>query len=219
MIARALILAAGRGARIADHSGPNCVTPLGGRTLIERALRLLDGIGIQKIAITVGWKGAELRRSIAASAELRAGLKRELVIFENPDWEKPNGLSVLAARSFITERTLLVMADQIAAPALLRELVVLPSSGDRTVLSVDRDLARVFDIDDATKVKLSGDAVVQIGKGLREYHAVSAGLFVMSPTLIEALDALRADGEPSLTQGVQAAASRGLVMAHDVGTK
>lgn len=219
MITRALILAAGRGVRIADHAGPNSLTPVGGRTLIERTLQLLEGVGIQRIAIAVGWKGAELRRSIASSPELPPALKRELVIFENEQWDGPNGLSVLAARSFITERTLLVMADQIAAPALLRELVVLPATGDRTVLAVDRDLARVFDIDDATKVKLSGDAVTQIGKGLREYQAVSAGLFVMSPTLIDALEGLRVSREPSLTEGVQAAASRGLVTAHDVGTK
>src|SRR5262249_28752382 len=145
-------------------------------TLIERTLRVLEAVGIQRIGITVGWQGAELRRRIGAS--------RKIAFFENPDWEKPNGLSVLAARSFVVERTLLVMADQIAAPALMRDLVALPSAGDRTVLCVDRDLARVFDIDDATKLQLSGDRVVQIGKGLREYQAVSAGLFVMSPTLL-----------------------------------
>src|SRR4051812_23961508 len=185
MITRALILAAGRGVRTGDHGGPNSLTAVGRCTFIERTLQLLDSVGIQKIAITVGWKGAELRHGIAASTELRPGLKRELVVFENPSWDKPNGLSVLAARSFITERTLLVMADQIVAPALVRELVSAPSGGDKTVVCVDRDLARVFDIDDATKIKLAGDRVVQIGKGLREYQAVSAGLFVMSPTLID----------------------------------
>jgi 2-aminoethylphosphonate-pyruvate transaminase len=173
-------------------------------------------VGIQKIAITVGWKGAELRKRIAASTEVSAAMRRGIVVFENAEWEKPNGLSVLAARSFITERTLLVMADQIAAPSLVRELAASPAAGDRTVLCIDRDLARVFDIDDATKIKLAGDRVVKIGKGLREYQAVSAGLFVMSPTLLDALDSL---DEPSLTQGVQAAADRGLVTAHDVGTQ
>ena len=49
------------------------------------------------------------------------------------------------------------MADQIAAPALLRELCALPAAAGPTVLAVDRDLPRVFDIDDATKVKLAGD--------------------------------------------------------------
>src|SRR4029079_18582768 len=97
-----------------------------------------------------------------------------------------SGLSVLAARSFITERTLLVMADQIAAPSLVRELAAAPAASDRTVLCIDRSLSWVFEIDDATKIKLAGDRVVKIGKGLREYQAVSAGLFVMSPTLLEA---------------------------------
>ena len=96
----------------------------------------------------------------------------------NPAFERPNGLSVLAARAFVTERTLLVMADQIVAPGLVRELVAAPAAGDRSVLCVDRDLARVFDIDDATKIELGGDRVVRIGKGLRPgtYQAVSAGL-------------------------------------------
>lgn len=221
MITRALILAAGRGIKVGDHAGPNCLATVGGCTLIERTLALLDAVGVQKIAITVGWQGAELRRQVAASTRLRPAQKREIVFYENAAWEQPNGLSVLAARPFVTERTLLVMADQIAAPTLLRELVAAPAAGERSVLCVDRDLARVFDIDDATKVRLTGDRVAEIGKGLRDYQAVSAGLFVMSPTLLDALDGLRAAGgtAPSLTEGVQAAASRGLVEAHDVGTK
>ena len=95
---------------------------------------------------------------------------------------------MLAARSFITERTLLVMADQIAAPgAGARAGRARTPAGDRTVLAVDRDLARVFDIDDATKVKLAGDRVSDIGKGLAAYDAVSAGLFVLAPSLVDVL--------------------------------
>jgi len=201
--------------KVGEHAGPNCLADVGHRTLIERTLRLLEAVGIQRVAITVGYEGAALRERLAGAGSLK------ITFFENPDWQGPNGLSVLAARSFIVERTLLVMADQIAAPELVRDLVALPAAGDRSVLCVDRDLARVFDIDDATKVQLSGDRVVQIGKGLREYHAVSAGLFVMSPTLVEALDARQAAGgaPPSLTEGVQTAADRGLVVAHDVGTQ
>ena len=91
--------------------------------------------------------------------------RRRVTFFENDRWQGPNGLSVLAARPFITERTLLVMADQIAAPALVRELASLPPSGDRSVLAIDRDLSRVFDIDDATKVKLAGDRVTRDRQG------------------------------------------------------
>jgi 2-aminoethylphosphonate-pyruvate transaminase len=219
MVSRALILAAGKGIAVGEGPGPNCLavlSTLGGTTLIERTLDLLDGIGMRQIAITVGWQAAELRRAIAESTRLSPACKRKIVYFENPDWDKPNGLSVQAARPFLTERTLLVMADQIAAPALVRELCTTPAPADLTLLCVDRDLARVFDVDDATKVQLSGESVRAIGKDLRQYQAVSAGLFVMSPTLLSALDSLH---EPSLTQGVAAAAARGQVVAYDVGTK
>jgi 2-aminoethylphosphonate-pyruvate transaminase len=216
MITRALILAAGRGVRIGDQAGPNCLATVGRCTLIERTLELLANVGIQKVGITIGWDGAALRRAIQTSREVSAAQRRDITFFENPDWEQPNGLSVLAARAFVTERTLLIMADQIAAPALVRELVAAPAAGDRTLLCVDHDLPRVFDIDDATKVRLAGENVTAIGKGLAEYQAVSAGLFVMSPTLVEALERLPT---PSLTEGVQAAADLGLVVAHDVGTK
>jgi 2-aminoethylphosphonate-pyruvate transaminase len=161
----------------------------------------------------VGYEGELVRKHVAASAILPGAFKRAVTFYENSAFERPNGLSVLAARAFVTERTLLVMADQIVAPGLVRELVAAPAAGDRTLLCVDRDLPRVFDIDDATKVQLAGDRVVQIGKGLRAYHATSAGLFVMSPSLVEALESLP---EPSLTEGVQVAAERGLVVAHDV---
>jgi len=213
MITRALILAAGKGVKVSDHAGPNCLATVGRCTLIERTLQVLESVGIQKVAIVVGHESALLRAHIAASSVVRAAFKRQITFFENPAWGRPNGLSVLAARAFVTERTLLVMADQIVAPGLVRELVAAPAAGDRTLLCVDRDLARVFDIDDATKVQLAGDRVEQIGKGLRAYQAASAGLFVMSPSLVAALDGLP---EPSLTEGVQAAAAQGLVVGHDV---
>jgi 2-aminoethylphosphonate-pyruvate transaminase len=215
MIIRALILAAGKGVKVGDHAGPNCLATVGRCTLIERTLELLAAAGVQKVGIVIGYEGALVRKHVASSSVVRGAFKREISWFENPAFDKPNGLSVLAARGFVTERTLLVMADQIVAPALVRELVAAPAVGDRTLLCVDRDLARVFDVDDATKVQLSGDRVVTIGKDLRVglYQATSAGLFVMSPSLVEALEGLP---EPSLTEGVQEAAARGLVVGHDV---
>jgi 2-aminoethylphosphonate-pyruvate transaminase len=98
----------------------------------------------------------------------------------------------------------------------MREMCALPAAAGPTVLAVDRDLPRVFDIDDATKVKLGGARVADIGKGLATYDAISAGLFVMAPSLCDALAALP---RPSLTEGVQSAAHAGQVVASDVGTK
>ena len=90
--------------------------------MIERTLELLEDLGVARIGITIGFSGAAVRRHIAESTVVSAAMKRRVTFFENPDWPGPNGLSVLAARSFITERTLLLMADQIAAPGLVREM-------------------------------------------------------------------------------------------------
>ena len=216
MITRALILAAGKGVSIDEDGVPNCLATLGGRSLLERTLLLLEATGVQKIGVVVGYAGAAIRRHVAGSGRLSPALQRRVTFFENAEWDGPNGLSVLAARAFVTERTLLMMADQIAAPALVRELAALPAGGGPTVLAIDRDLPRVFDIDDATKVRLAGDRVTGIAKGLPSYDAVSAGLFVMAPSLCAALEKLP---RPSLTEGVAAAAREGLVVAHDLGAK
>jgi 2-aminoethylphosphonate-pyruvate transaminase len=219
-IRQALILAAGRARPVADPETANCLARVGASPLILRTLRVLAAAGIRRVAITVGFDGQQVRRVVETHKRSEPGLP-EVTFFDNPAWERPNGMSVLAARKFITERTLLVMADQIAAPHLVREMAQLSPEGEDTVLAVDRDLSRVFDFDDATKVKLWDQGgreqrVAGIGKDLADHDAVSAGLFVMSPSLVVCLDDLTKTTEPSLTQGVAEAARRGLVMAHDV---
>ncbi len=214
MIRQALVLAAGRGNPVVDSGLPNCLAEVGGAPLILRTLRVLARAGIRRVAITVGFRAAELRRRVEELCATHPALPPEVLFFENPLWERPNGLSVLAARRFVDERTLLLMADQIAAPHLVAELPRLPAAADTTLLGIDRDLSRVFDFDDATKVKLEGTGrITAISKELLLQDAVSTSLFVMSPSLIDALAAL---DEPSLTQGVAEAARRGLVSAHDV---
>ena len=128
MVRHALILAAGRGRPVADSQTPNCISAVAGVPLILRTLRGLASAGIRRVGIVVGWKGDELRRRIEALCASEHGLPSEILFFNNPSWEKPNGLSLLAARSFVTERTLLVMADQIAAPHLVRDMAQLPAA-------------------------------------------------------------------------------------------
>jgi 2-aminoethylphosphonate-pyruvate transaminase len=217
VIRQALILAAGRGRPVADPQVPNCLATVGGVPLVLRTLRVLHAAGIRRVGVTLGWQGDLLRRRIEALCAGARDVPPEISFHDNALWDRPNGLSVLAARRFVTERTLVLMADQIATPQLVADLARLPARGDATILGIDRDLSRVFDFDDATKVKLAagsdGLRVVAIGKQLREHDAVSTSLFAMAPSLLEALDALP---EPSLTEGVAEAARRGQVTAHDV---
>jgi len=222
VIDRALLLAAGRGLRIGDDEQPHCLERVGRETLLERWFRVLSALGVRQVALTVGWQAPRILRFVREQ-ELARRFGVALSIYENPSWDGPNGLSVLSARAFLDRPSLLLMADQIAAPALVRALAE-RGTADRqtgadhaavTWLAVDRDRARVFDLDDATKVRLEGDRVAEISKDLTSYDAISTGLFLASPSLLQALDALE---RPSLTEGVAEAARRGQVAAHDAGT-
>ena len=66
---RAIILAAGRGLRLQqpeDRQLPKCLLRFGGRSLLERHLRLLRSAGIEDIVLAVGFRRElveeELRR-------------------------------------------------------------------------------------------------------------------------------------------------------------
>lgn len=225
MLRQALILAAGRGRPVATPDVPNCLAEVAGVPLIQRTLRVLKSAGIRRVALTLGFHAELVRRRVEEILASDPNVPVELAFFDNPDWEGPNGLSVLAARRFVDEPTLLVMADQIAAPRLVARFARMAPRGEATRLGVDQELARVFDLTDATKVKLAvaapGSApelagttwVRGMSKELTDFEAVSASIFVMAPSLLAALDGLPM---PSLTEGVAEAARRGLVEAIDV---
>lgn len=56
---RAIILAAGRGSRLqqsADRQLPKCLLTFGGRSLLERHLRLLEATGVEEIVLVLGFR-------------------------------------------------------------------------------------------------------------------------------------------------------------------
>lgn len=62
---RALILAAGRGQRLADYyHHPKCLLEFGGQSLLERHLRILTQLGVQEITIAVGYKAEQVEQAL-----------------------------------------------------------------------------------------------------------------------------------------------------------
>ena len=100
MLRQALILAAGRGRPVAAPDVPNCLATVGGAELLLRSLRVLRRVGVRRVGITLGWQGALVERQVDKwrAAEPVATLPDEICFFHNPGWDRPNGLSVLAAR-------------------------------------------------------------------------------------------------------------------------
>jgi 1L-myo-inositol 1-phosphate cytidylyltransferase len=212
----ALILAAGNGSRLAACSGelPKPLVPLYGKPLLEHVMSSAREAGIEKFVIVVGYCGSTIRRWYANSP--LAGVEVEWV--ENPDYrEKNNGVSVLCAKHLIHEPFLLLMADHIFEPATARALLSQPLGKNEVILGVDRKIESVFDLDDATKVRLEGDHIADIGKDLKRYHALDTGMFLCQPMLFPWLECAMVDGNCSLSDGLRIMAENRTFKAFDIG--
>ncbi len=215
-LTRAVILAAGLGSRLRNGENPlpKPLRPVAGVPLLVRVLRTLQSEGIREAVIVVGHQGDRIRAAIRAEPSL--GL--EVTFVDNPRFEAKNGVSLLQAASYIDRDCLLSMADHLYSPEVVRRLAQAEMPEGACALAVDSDIERCFDVDDATKVRVEGGRITDIGKELPDYDVLDTGVFRVGPALIEELARLDAlDGDCSLSDGVRALARRGAFHAVDVG--
>jgi CDP-L-myo-inositol myo-inositolphosphotransferase len=201
-----LILAAGKGTRLAEGR-PKALAELCGLTLIERSILTLRSVGIMDIVVVVGYQAKEVRRRVGSKD---FGVK--LTFVENADYDKGNGLSVLKAASEIKARTILIMTDHVFEPDSVRG--ILRAKGD-LVVGIDTN-PRFIDVQEATKVKVEAGKLVGIGKELKGYDGVDAGIFVMEPVVFGLLRERVVGGEDNWSDCVGAIASEIDVMTHDL---
>lgn len=205
--ARAVILAAGAGSRLRDVAPVKPLVEVGGEPLIRHALAALAAAGVARATVVVGHEGAAVAESARSGAI-------PVDVVANPHWASaPNGVSVLAAADDIAPATLLMMADHLVSPALLRTL--LAGAVTPLALAIDRRLGHPHvDETDVTRVRTRGRAIAAIGKQLAVYDAYDCGVFIVGPELVAAL---REFGAPGLSEGVQRLADAGLAGTVDIG--
>ena len=212
----ALILAAGNGSRLAACSGelPKPLVALHGKPLLEHVMSGAHEAGIEKFVIVVGYRGSTIREWY----ESRPFACVDVAWVENPDYRKKNnGVSVLCAKDLIHEPFLLLMADHIFEPATASALLRQPLGGNEVILGIDRKVESVFDLDDATKVRLEGDRIVDIGKTLDRYNALDTGMFLCQPVLFDWLEKAMVDGNCSLSDGLRAMGRKRTFKGFDIG--
>lgn len=210
-----LILAAGNGRRLISRSGgsPKPLVELHGRSLLEHVIRGAHEAGIDKFVIVVGYGADAMRRWF--TDRLLDGVS--ICLVENLEYHKDNGISVLKAREQLRETFLLVMADHIFEPRTARALLDERLTQGEVILAVDPKIDRVFDLDDATKVRREGDHIVDIGKEITTYDAFDTGMFLCSPELFEVLESAKKEGNCSLSDGMRVLGREGKLRAFDIG--
>ena len=188
------------------------LVPLLGRPLISHTLDALTRVGVTRVHIVVGYKSEQLRPAVAALATPQV----ELRFVENPDWEKQNGISLLATAASVTPPFLLTMSDHLFDQAII-DILLADAALDELNLATDRKLDSIFDLEDAMKVRLHHDRVIEIGKNLKDFNAIDTGLFVCPAEIFAYLECARKNGDVSLADGVCAMAEAGKVRAIDIG--
>jgi len=211
----ALILAAGMGTRLAARRGelPKPLVRFHGKPLLEHVMRAAHEAGIERFVIVLGYRGHMIQQWYESHP--MEGV--DVTWVENPDYHKSNGISALRAKTVIHEPFLLMMSDHIFEPATARALLRHPLGHGEVILGVDYNIDQVFDLDDATKVKVDGNRIVNIGKNLESYNALDTGMFHCDPLLFCWLDAAMKDGNCSLSDGMRLMAQNGMFKAFDIG--
>jgi choline kinase len=208
-----IILAAGVGARL-GRSGDGTPKPLmavGGVPLISHALEHAVACGCRQAIIVIGHEGARVREAVEAMAPAI-----DVRFVTNPDPTTPNGASLLAAEPAATARFFLQMVDHLFAEPVLWRLAPAGLNG-ATVGRVLVDRAPVnLDLSDATKVRLTGDRVTAIGKGIRPWDAIDAGCFVLSRAIFEALRAVPSTESRTVSSAMRQLVERGALRATEM---
>ena len=212
----AVILAAGLGTRIAGHRGrgPKPTLKILGLSLAERVVLAAIDAGVTRFLVVLGHEAAGVRSEFERVAVVRGC---EISFVEASGWRQGNGTSALeGARAVGRERFLLLMADHITDPELIRRVLSTPVSAREIVLGIDRDRGHLFDSDDATKVRIDGDRISRIGKHLEPWDATDTGVFLCTGALVDGLQEAASRGGHGLSDGVAALAEKGKVRTVDV---
>jgi choline kinase len=157
---RAIILAAGSGSRLLPYtaSKPKCLVEVAGRSLLDRQLDVMRGVGIRDITIITGYLADRIKRH---------GLKS----LNNPDYERTNMVATLFLAVEILragEPVVVSYGDIVYEQKVLERLLACDAP---ICLPVDVEWERLWSarmenpLDDAETLKLneSGD-VVELGK-------------------------------------------------------
>jgi choline kinase len=216
-VSEAVVLMAGEGSRLrgSDETFLKPFVPILGRPLISYIMDVLTHAKIKDVNFVVGY---ESERVIAQIKQLiPSGL--EACFIENPQWQKQNGISLLAAVNQVSAPFLLTMSDHLFDSAIV-DLLIESADVDLLNLAIDRKIGSVFDLDDAMKVQTHRDKVAAIGKNLLDYDAIDTGLFVCPEAIFEYIERAKSGScrsDCSLADGVRLMAADDKVRAIDIG--
>ncbi len=171
----ALILAAGVGRRLGGMDRPKIMLEFGGASLLARHLRALQGAGVRRATIVVGFAADHIRAALAAA---EPGLAVTLI--ENPDYREGSVVSLWAARAVLRRGCPVVLmdGDVLYDDRLMARLM---AGAAPNVLLLDREIEPG---DEPVKLCIRDGRIVDFHKRpteAHEWHGESVGFFRFAP--------------------------------------
>jgi choline kinase len=215
---KCLIIAAGLGSRLAARGDSKPLVHLGGIPLIERVIITFMNANVTEFSVVIGYNGDKIRDRLTSFSE-RHPVNIEFIY--NPEWEKPNGISVLCARAHICEPFFLSMSDHLFEPGLIQALKTEGIENGEVKLAVDKRITNnpLIDLEDVTKVLEENGRIINIGKIIQSYNAFDTGIFLCTPALFDALEESIADNDASLSGGIRKMAQKQKARIFDIGDR
>ena len=176
----AVILAAGRGERIAggEEYRSKPLIKLYDLSLIERSIKKLSNkLKVNKIYVIIGFKHDELKIHLD---KLKRKLIVDLEVVFAKEWEKGNGASFLSALNHIKQKQFyLLMVDHIFNDEFYSTISKSKINNTKCYLAISKSLSPKHDYNDATRVKISENKITNIGKSISEVDGFDTGFFVL----------------------------------------
>jgi CDP-L-myo-inositol myo-inositolphosphotransferase len=211
---KALIIAAGKGSRLESHSKgqPKPLIKLLGLSLVERVILTAKEADIVEFIIVIGFLGERIKEKLGNGNNYGVAI----TYIENKEWQGGNGISVLTAKRVLNEDFVLLMADHIFEAKILDELKEIELKNKECILAIDRTPKEYIDLDDATKVKVKNSRIVAIGKKIENHSGLDCGIFLLSPSIFEALEESVKGGDQTLSGGIRVLARNEMMKYFDV---
>lgn len=211
---KCLIIAAGRGSRLSKRGDSKPLIPLLGLSIIERVILTAAKSGITDFYVVTGYNGEKVEQYLHKFSQRR---NINITYIMNEEWKEGNGLSVLKAKDVIKENFILLMCDHVFDESILLELKDKKIEDDEVMLTVDYNIkSNDVDIQDATKVFVKDNRILDIGKNIKEYNAYDTGIFLCSPAIFEAIEKSLYKGDSSLSGGIRILAEKKRVKVFDI---
>jgi len=211
-VSTAVILAAGFGSRLsADEPEPKPLVPVIGFPVIARVMVSAAKAGIRRFVVVTGFQANRLRKELPNLTPEECSLE----IIENERYLEPNGVSLLVASERLNEPFALLMTDHIFSPDRLQLAISGFKENHCNLLVVEDRMRFNGDIDDATRVTVSNNKILNIGKQLTPFDAIDTGMFILRPEDITV--ALKSAGpSPSVSDAMRVLSEAGKLNALDV---